>query len=140
MPDDIPQKPLDLDPSTTAMSKGIDSFEPHAMEPVPPAYVREPLFNKKVIVVWALAAFAVWFTVKMVFPVVLESVKTAVVESVKEAEQKGGGKVKVSRKNGVITITTDAPAPAGSAAPAVAIPAAPTGAAAPAPVPAPAKK
>lgn len=144
MPDDIPQKPLDLDPSTTAMTKGIDSFEPHPMEQVPPAYVREPLFNKKVMVVWALAAFAVWFTVKMVFPVVLESVKTAVVEGVKEAEQKGGGKVKVSRKNGVITITTDAPAPAGSATPAlppaVAIPAAPTGAAAPAPVPAPAKK
>ena len=137
MPDDIPQKPVDLDTPATRMVQGIDSFEPHAVESSPPVYVREPLFNKKVMVVWALAAFAVWFTVKMVIPVVLESVKTAVVEGVKEAEQKSGGKVTIRRNGRVIEITTkDAPpgtpVPPGTAAPAAT--------AAPAPTAAPAAK
>ena len=127
MPDDIPQKPVELEPPVTAIVQGIDSFQPHAVEPPPPAYVKEPLFNKKVMVVWALAAFAVWFTVKMVIPVVIQSVKTAVVESVKEAEQKGVKKVTIRRNGRVIEITTDAPA-AGTPAPApTAAPATPAG-------------
>jgi hypothetical protein len=120
MPDDNLQKPVDLDPPVTAIVQGIDSFQPHAVEPPPPAYVKEPLFNKKVMAVWALAAFAVWFTVKMIVPVVLQSVKTAVVESVKEAEKKSGtGTITIKRNGRVIQITTkDEPAPAGTAAPA----------------------
>jgi hypothetical protein len=129
MPDDIPQKPVDLEPPVTGIVQGLDSYQPHSVEPPPPAYVKEPLFNKKVMVVWALAAFAVWFTVKMVIPVVIQSVKTAVVQSVKEAEQSGVKKVTIRRNGRVIEITTDAPAtplPPGTAAPA-------TPAAAPAP-------
>src|SRR5512132_1647278 len=122
MPDDIPQKPVDLEPPVTGIVQGLDSFQPHAVEPPPQAYVREPLFNKKVMMAWALAAFAVWFAVKMVIPVVVQSVKTAVVESVKEAEQKGVKKVTIRRNGRVIEITTDAPAatplPPGAAAPA----------------------
>ena len=131
MPDNNPQKPVDLEPPVTAIVQGVDSYQPHAVEPPPPVYVKEPLFNKKVMAVWALAAFAVWFTVKMVIPVVLQSVKTAVVESVKEAEKKSGpGTITIKRNGRVIQITTEAPPatplPAGTAAPA-------TPAAAPAP-------
>ena len=135
MPDNNPQKPVDLEPPVTGIVQGVDSFQPHSVEPPPPAYVKEPLFNKKVMVVWALAAFALWFTVKMVFPVVLQSVKTAVVESVKEAEQKSGGKVTIRRAGRMIEITTkDEPPAAGTPAAApVAAPATPAGTAAPAP-------
>lgn len=145
MPDNNPQKPVDLEPPVTGIVQGLDSFQPHAVEPPPPDYVREPLFNKKVMVVWALAAFAVWFTVKMVIPVVLQSVKTAVVESVKEAEKKSGtGTITIKRNGRVIQITTDAPATT-PVPPATAAPATPAGTAAPAatvvaPSPPPAKK
>ena len=136
MPDDIPQKPVDLEPPVTGIVQGLDSYQPHSVEPPPPAYVKEPLFNKKVMVVWALAAFAVWFAVKMVIPVVIQSVKTAVVESVKEAEQQGVKKVTIRRNGRVIEITTDAPPatplPPGTAAPATPAPAAKVVAPAPA--------
>jgi hypothetical protein len=145
MPDDIPQKPVDLEPSATGRVQRIDSFQPHDLEPPPPAYVKEPLFNKKVMAAWAIAAFAVWFTVKMVIPVVFQSVKTAVVESVKEAEKKSGtGTITIKRNGRVIQITTDAP-PATPLPPGTAAPANPAATPAPAakvaaPAPADAKK
>lgn len=79
---------------------------------------REPLFNKKVMVVWGVAAFAVWFAIHFVVPVALESAKVAVKEAIQQAGQNspdGRRKVIILPNGRRITITSDGPAigPAG---------------------------
>jgi hypothetical protein len=98
----------------------LDSLDQNRIEPViPPApvYTPEPLFNKKVMLAWALGAAAVWFTVKMIVPIGIESAKTAVRQAVKDAEQNPGTTVTITRNGRVITIkrspeTPPAPTPA----------------------------
>jgi hypothetical protein len=120
MPDEIPQKPVDVDPPITEIAQRIDSFQQRDVEPVPPPYVREPLFNKKVMAVWALGALAVWFAFKVVLPVAFESVKSTVVERINEEQAaRGRGPIRVDRTKDGITITTDDPArPPAAGAPA----------------------
>jgi hypothetical protein len=121
MPDEIPQKPVDLDPPITEITQRIDSFQQHDVEPIPPPYVREPLFNKKVMAVWALGALAVWFAFRVVLPVAFESAKSAIVENINQAEaSRGRGPIRIERTKNGITITTDEPAhpPAAGAPPA----------------------
>jgi hypothetical protein len=122
--------------------------EPLAPEPQNPPKL-EPLFNKKVMVVWAVAAFTLWFAVTQVIPVALRSAKTAIAEAVEEAGRPGANgqeKIIVLPNGKRIIIKTDPathtmtvktverdviigptqPAPAGTAAPAQpATPAAP---------------
>lgn len=98
------------------------SLERQTSEPVPK---QEPLFNKKVMILWALGALAVWMAVQLVLPEVKATARDAVIQRVKEAEQTSGGRVKVRTRGGVITITTDQPRSATEAQPAK--PAAPGG-------------
>jgi hypothetical protein len=86
MPDEISQKPVDLDRPITEITQRIDSLEQHDVESVPPPYVREPLFNKKVMAAWALGALAVWLAFSLVLPAVVESVKTTVVDRINEKQ------------------------------------------------------
>ena len=120
MPDEIPQKPVDLDRPITEITQRIDSFQQHDVEPVPPPYVREPLFNKKVMAVWALGALAVWFAIRVVLPVAFESVKTTVVERINEEQAaRGHAPVSIERTKDGFPITTDDPAhPPAAGAPA----------------------
>lgn len=120
MPDEISQKPVDLDLPITEITQRIDSFEQHDVEPVPPPYVREPLFNKKVMAAWALGALAVWLAFTVVLPAAFESVKTTVVERINEKQAaRGRAPIRVTRTKNGITITTDEPAhPPAAGAPA----------------------
>ena len=134
--DKIRAEALHADPATTGLIP-LDSLDAQSVEPIEPQarpYVQEPLFNKKLMLVWALGAAAVWFVVKFVVPIAFESAKTAVVESVKEVEANGGTlKIRIDRdKNGRIYNITRIETPAPPTA--TASPAAPaTPAAAPAP-------
>lgn len=111
MPDDISQKPVDRDPPITEITQRIDSFEHHDVEPVPPPYVREPLFNKKVMAAWALGALVVWFAFSVVLPAAFESVKTTVVDRINEKQAaRGRAPIRVERTKDGITIITDEPA------------------------------
>ena len=130
-PDKIRAEALHPDPSTTGLIP-LDSLDPHNVEPVEPQappYVPEPLFNKKLMLVWAMGAAAVWFTVKFVVPIAVDSARTAVVETVKEVEADGGVRIRIDRdKNGKIFHITPIEAPA---VPSPATPVPPSGVAPP---------
>ena len=141
-PEKRPADPLTQDPPVTRLIP-LDSLDRHEVDPVlpPEPYVPEPLFNKKLMLMWALGAAAIWFVVKFITPIAVESAKTAVVESVKQVnEQNPGATVKIERNGNVISITR-IPPPAATTAPAPAATATqPTPAAAPLPIPPPAPK
>jgi hypothetical protein len=97
------------------------------VEPIPPApaYKPEPVFNKKVMLAWALGAAALWLTVKFITPIAVDSAKTAIVETVKEVNEREnpGTTVTITRNGKVISITRtqgNPAAPAASAKPAAA--------------------
>jgi hypothetical protein len=97
------------DPNVTGMMP-LDSLDQNAVEPVesPLPYKPEPLFNKKVMLGWALATAAVWFAVQAIVPIAIESARTAIVESVEEVSGQHPGSTVTIRRNGkVITITRD---------------------------------
>ena len=75
---------------------------------------------------WAIGAAIVWFAVSFVLPIAFESAKTAIVESIKEAEGSGSNVI-IERDGQKITIRTQPAKP-----PAAAIPPAPAGTAVPA--------
>ena len=90
----------------------LDSIDQAGLEPLPdapPIYVKEPLFNKKVMAAWALGALAVWFAVSIIVPIVVESTRTAVREAVKEAATNSDGTITIhrSRDGKVYTITRE---------------------------------
>jgi len=120
MPDEISQKPVDVDRPITEITQRIDSYEQHDVEPVPPPYVREPLFNKKVMAAWALGALVVWFAFSVVLPAAFESVKTTVVERINEKQAaRGHAPIRIERTKDGFTIITDEPAkPPAAGAPA----------------------
>ena len=98
------------DPAFTS----FDSLENASIEPIdpaPPVYKDEPLFNKTAMLAWAIGAAVVWFAVSFVLPIAFESAKTAIVESIKEAE-KTGSNVVIERDGQKITITTKRAPPA----------------------------
>ena len=107
----------------------FESFEDASLEPVDPAslaYKKEPLFNKKVMLAWAIGAALVWFAVSFVLPIAVESAKSAIVQSIKEAEGTGSNVI-IERDGRKITIrnqparppaSTTPPVPAGTPAPA----------------------
>lgn len=86
----------------------FESFEDASLEPMgatPLDYRKEPLFNKKVMLAWAIGAAMVWFAVSFVLPIAFESAKTAIVQSIKEAE-KSGSNIVIERDGQKITIHT----------------------------------
>lgn len=90
----------------------LDSFDQAGLEPLPdpaPPYMKEPLFNKKVMALWALGALAVWFAFTVVAPIVFESTRTAVREAMKEAATNSEGTITIhrSRDGKVYTITRE---------------------------------
>ncbi|MEO8194323.1 MAG: hypothetical protein ABI681_10780 [Gemmatimonadales bacterium] len=139
------EKPLPVYVDTTGVMPGaqrIDPLDASAIEPLPvpdvPLYRAEPLFNKRVMFVWAIAAFAVWMAVTFVVPIAVEAAKSAIVSSLETAgaNTAGRGKVTITRTKNGITITRTEPIPASTAAPApVAAPAEPAPAVTPEPAP-----
>ena len=117
-----------------------DSLGQAPIEPIdaaPPAYVKEPLFNKTVMFAWALGALAVWFAVRMIVPIVTESARASIREAVQEVETGTDGTITIRRNGKVISITrgpnptvkvdreVDATPPATTATPVEPAPAAP---------------
>ena len=89
----------------------LDSFDEAGLEPLrdaAPPYVQEPLFNKKVMALWALGALAVWFAFSMVLPAVVEATRTSVREAVREIETGSDGTITIRRNGKVISITRGA--------------------------------
>jgi hypothetical protein len=118
------QNPHERDIDTPMQETGMipfDSLENASLDPVeptPPSYKKEPLFNKKVMLVWAIGAAAVWFAVTFILPIAFESAKSAIVQQIKEAEGTGSNVI-IERNGQRITITTkpSTPAPATAATP-----------------------
>lgn len=90
--------------------------EPYNVEPLQEIPKQEPLFNKKTMILWALGAFIVWFAVTRVVPIAKTAAREAIVQSVKEAEQRSGGKITIRRRNGEVISITSEPAPKAEAA------------------------
>jgi hypothetical protein len=85
-----------------------DSLGQYGLEPLneaPSPYAKEPLFNKKVMLAWALAAFAVWWGVNMIAPMVIDTVRTSINEAVQEVETGSDGTITIRRNGKVISIT-----------------------------------
>ncbi len=105
------QNPDERDVDTPMHETGMipfDSLESASLEPVEPAslpYKKEPLFNKKVMLVWALGAAAVWVAITFILPIAFDSAKSAIVQSIKEAEGSGSNVI-IERNGQKITITT----------------------------------
>ena len=111
------ERELDSRLQETRLDVPLDYAEIEPTEPAPAPYVKEPLFNKKVMLAWAVGAAVVWFAVSVVLPIAFESAKSAIVQSLKEAE-KSGSNVVIERDGQTIRITTRPAQPAGTAAPA----------------------
>lgn len=76
--------------------------------PPPEPYVREPLFNKKAMAAWAIAAFVVWFGVTFIAPPVIRSIGREIVRSVEDYNDNGGRKITIKRDGKtVISVDTD---------------------------------
>lgn len=130
-PEKRPPETQFQDPAITGLTplESLDQYRVQPLAPAPQPYTREPLFNKKVMAVWALGALAVWFAFTVVLPAVFDAVKTSVAQTIQEVETDGGVRIKIERdKNGKIfnitrveTVATPSPAPAppASGAPAV---------------------
>jgi hypothetical protein len=117
------QNPNERDVETRMHETGVvplDALENAGLEPVEPPplpYKKEPLFNKKVMLAWAIGAAAVWFAVSFVLPIAFESAKSAIVQSIKDAEGTGSNVI-IQRDGDKITITTQPSAtPAAAAKP-----------------------
>ena len=115
--------PRERDAETRLHDAALPPFEPlenASLEPLdstPPAWKKEPLFNKKVMLAWAVGAAVVWFAVSFVLPIAFESAKTAIVQSIKEAEGTGSNVI-IERDGQKITIRTQPAKPPAPAAPA----------------------
>lgn len=99
-----PQQPLE--PPSSAYDLPVT--------PEPEAEKREPLFNRKVMALWAAAALAAWIIVKLIAPAVFETTKASIKEAVRQAEMESGsgstpGTIRIERNGRVITIQTDRP-------------------------------
>jgi hypothetical protein len=55
-----------------------EAWPPAPVEPEPPAYVKEPLFSKKVLAGWAIGTLVVWFAFTVVVPEIVRSVKAEI--------------------------------------------------------------
>ena len=126
------QNPGEREAETRLRDTVLPPFEPlqdASLEPVESAetpYKKEPLFNKKVMLMWAIGAAVVWFAVSFVLPIALQSAKIAIVESIKEAEgtgsnviiERNGQKITISTKGTSGATAAPAPVPAKPAPPA----------------------
>lgn len=113
-------EPRPLDPAWTDQIRNDQYPATLPDEPVIPA---ERLFSRKVLFGWAFAALVFVFIIRMVLPVVFETVKESVVSSMKESVHKTSGAAVV------------APTPPTSVTPALPeVPAQPEAPVAPAPV------
>jgi hypothetical protein len=92
---------------------GLDIPDESLLPDTPAAKAaKEPLFNKKVMFVWAFGAFAVWFAIHVVVPIAFESAKVAIREAIEQAGQNsrdGKTKVIILPNGRRITITSDGP-------------------------------
>lgn len=88
---------------------------PHSVEPVDEIPPQEPLFNKRVMILWALGAFLVWLGITRIVPIAKHAAKEAIVESIKQAQEKSARTITIHKNGEVITITRS-PEPAGPAA------------------------
>lgn len=73
---------------------------------------RQPLFNRRRMVAWAIVTFVAWFSVTQIIPIAFESAKTAIKERLREATSNTADGRKViplpDGKTLIITTTTDA--------------------------------
>src|SRR5678815_2998658 len=109
--------PRERDAETRLHDAALPPFEPldsarlEPLDSTPPAWKKEPLFNKKVMLAWAVGAAVVWFAVSFVLPIAFESAKIAIVQSIKEAEGTGSTVI-IERDGQKITIRTKTATPA----------------------------
>ena len=117
------QNPREHNAETRLHDAALSSFESlenaslEQLESAPPAYIKEPLFNKKTMLAWAIGAAVVWFAVSFVLPIAFESAKTAIVQSIKDAEGSGSNVI-IERDGQKITIRTQPAKPPTPATPA----------------------
>ena len=89
-----PQQLLDTE-LTTGVMRGIDQLDslnagldPHAIDPIasapPPEFKKERVFSRKVLFGWAGATLVIWFLVRVIAPIVVESVQSAIVSSIED--------------------------------------------------------
>ncbi|MEO7366938.1 MAG: hypothetical protein ABIZ36_03215 [Gemmatimonadaceae bacterium] len=74
----------------SALSRQIRDDQYPATMPEEPAVFPERLFSRKVLFGWAFAALIFVFLIRMVLPVVFETVKESVVSSMKDATHNTG--------------------------------------------------
>lgn len=90
-----------------AATRAVPAVTDESALPVPSEsapYDPGPLFSKKVLIGWALAALTVWFAFTFIGPIVKEAVKSAIVSSLEEAGSNTAVKTVITTKNG-LTIT-----------------------------------
>jgi hypothetical protein len=81
------------------------------LAPDPPSYKPEPLFSKKVMILWASLALGLWIVAKLVIPAVFVDVRDSLKATIdaSEAQSRNGNgpqKITITRNGKVITIKT----------------------------------
>jgi hypothetical protein len=95
-----PQQVRDAELNTGVM-RGIEQLdslnaglESHALDPVetvpPQKYKKERLFSRKVLFGWAAATLVLWFSIRVIAPIVVESVESAIVSSIEADDARSG--------------------------------------------------
>ena len=76
--------------TTTGIARDMHQLEdlenrlPQEPDDAEPAAAKEPLFSKKVMILWAAGALAVWMFFNFIGPIIRDSIRASVVESLEE--------------------------------------------------------
>lgn len=96
---------------TTGVMRGVDQLNDinsYPPAPVQPAYVKEPLFSKKVLIGWGLATLIVWFSLTVIVPEIGRSIRDGLGGGfVTDASSTPDRKVFVSKNRKITIIKTD---------------------------------
>lgn len=145
MTDEPRQQRLDEQTMSTGILPGSgEAWPPVPVEPEAPAYVKEPLFSKKVLAGWAIGTLMVWFAITVVVPEIVRTVKSEISARIAEPRVNAAGETVYETPRGTFMITRDPdgtirikriPPGDAAAAPAVTVPAPQIDPAPPAPAP-----
>lgn len=133
--------------TTTGIARDMHQLEdlenrlPQEPDDAEPAAAKEPLFSKKVMILWAAGALAVWMFFNFIGPIIRDSIRASVVESLEEPGSNTAAKQVIRTRNGTtitltekgVTILRDVPGAAPVVVPTPQLPKAPAEVPAPAP-------
>jgi hypothetical protein len=107
MTDEPRPQHLDDQNVVTGIEPAAEAWQLLPVEPEVPAYVKEPLFSKKVLAAWAIGTLMVWFAITVVVPEIVRSVKSEIRMRMAEPGMNTAGERVIETPGGRIIIKRD---------------------------------